>query len=80
MAKQQLKKSLILPAFGKRLRALRLKKGLTPAQFSKATGIDKDTLRKYEAGESEPKLVAIMTMAKALKISHLDLLPADIGS
>jgi hypothetical protein len=45
-----------------------------------ATGIDKETLRKYEDGELEPKLVVIMEMARALRVSHLDLLPVDIDN
>lgn len=65
-------------SFGKRLRSLRRASGLTPSQFFRATGIDRETLRRYEEGELEPKLVAIMTMAKALKVSHLELLDADI--
>ncbi len=83
MAKRQLnqsRKAEILSSFGKRLRALRLKKKMTPAQFSVATGINKETLLKYEAGKLEPKVVAIVDMAEALGVSHADLLPADIGS
>jgi len=73
MTKRRSRKDLFI-LFGKRLRALRLKKGLTSSQFSRATGIDAAVLRKYEAGELEPGLVVIMSMARALGISHLELL------
>lgn len=64
-------------SFGKRLRALRLAKELTPSQFQGATGIDAHELDEYEEGRLEPGLEAIMVMAKALGISHLDLLDID---
>ena len=77
MAKRQVKRNIIFSSFGKRLRALRIARGLTPARFSRVTGINAETLKKYEAGKLEPKLVAIMVMAKALDVSHLELLDID---
>lgn len=60
--------------FGKRLKALRLEKGLTPLQFYERTSIDKETLDRYEAGEIEPILTTMVSMAKALDISLMELM------
>jgi len=78
MAKRRKRDSEIFLSFGKRLRALRLAKGLTPARFHDATGIDAEMLREYETGKLAPKLEAIMVMAKALGVSHLELFDIDI--
>lgn len=61
-------------AFGRRLKKLRIRKGLTPTQFSRRCGIDPSNLRKYENGLREPGLAIIMVMAKSLETDHLDLL------
>jgi transcriptional regulator with XRE-family HTH domain len=73
-------KSRLYSSFGKRLKELRLSKGITPSQFSHLTGIDEDTLHQYENGDLEPKLSTIMVMANALKVSHLELMDMDLGS
>lgn len=78
MSKRESKKSAIFYAFGKRLRELRIEKGMTPAQFSKVTRIDVETLDDYESGKREPKLEAIVVMARALGVRHIDLLDIDI--
>lgn len=78
MSKRKSEKRIVLILFGKRLRALRRGNGMTPSQFFVATGIDKETLRRYEDGELEPRLVEIVAMAKALKVSHLELLPDNL--
>ncbi|HZY79121.1 MAG TPA: helix-turn-helix transcriptional regulator [Cyclobacteriaceae bacterium] len=82
MAKQISKKSkkLIFISFGKKLRSLRLAKGFTPAEFSRAVDISKEMLGRYERGEVEPKLVVIMKMADALKVHHLELLDIEIDN
>ena len=67
----------ILSAFGHRLRALRLQKGLTFRQFETRSGIDAGNLAKYEQGDREPGLIVIMIMAKALDVHHLELLDFD---
>jgi transcriptional regulator with XRE-family HTH domain len=78
MAKGQSKRSVIFLSFGRRLRKLRLAKGLTPFQFSRATGIDADTLREYEEGKLEPKLEVIVVMAGALGVGGQDLIDIEI--
>jgi transcriptional regulator with XRE-family HTH domain len=78
MPNKSIKKSVILTSFGKRLQASRLSKGITLIQFSRATGIYLGTLRKYEAGKIEPKLATIVVMAKALGITHHELLNINI--
>lgn len=64
----------LLSTFGHRLQLLRLKKGLTPRQFEIRSGIDAGNLAKYELGTREPGLIVIMMMARALDISHRELL------
>lgn len=69
-------KSRLLALFGVKLKALRKGRRLSLKKLSLGTGITLKTLGSYELGEKEPKLVDIMLIAKALKVSHLEL--ADI--
>jgi transcriptional regulator with XRE-family HTH domain len=67
-------KNRLYSSFGARLKQIRLEKGIAPLQFYRKSGIDPVTLRKYEKGELEPKLSIIMIIAKAFKISHLEVM------
>lgn len=51
------------------LRALRLSKGLTQAQFGKSVGIAKTTYNNYETGEREPKSDFWISVAQKYNVS-----------
>ena len=63
--------------FGKRLKALRLERNISAAEFQKLSGISPEVLDQYEAGKFEPMLTTMETIAKALKINLVDLLDFD---
>jgi transcriptional regulator with XRE-family HTH domain len=64
----------ILQAFGKRLKQLRVEKGLSLNQLELKSGIDCANYDKYERGYREPGLFLIVMMAQALDMSHSELL------
>ena len=51
---------------GKRIRALRLEAGLTPAALAKKVGIRQEVVAHLEAGKIEPQIVLIEGIAIAL--------------
>lgn len=63
--------------FGERLRSLRMAKGLTPEQFYDLTGIDPDTLQRYEEGRLEAMLETMQVIANALEVNLKELLTFD---
>lgn len=67
-------RSELLIRFGRRVKKLRLEKGITPSKFEALSRIDVGNLAKYENGEREPGLVMIVMIARALEIDHLELL------
>ncbi len=60
--------------FGKRLKELRKKSGLTQEQLADCTGYSLMTIRRWEWGERTPRLEEIKALAKALGVSEADLL------
>lgn len=54
---------------GNRLRVLRLDQGLKLMDVSEKTGINSDTLSKYERGEREPKLATWEALAKFFNVT-----------
>lgn len=52
-----------------RLRILRLDEGLNLIDVSEKTGINSDTLSKYERGEREPKLSTWEALAKFFNVT-----------
>jgi DNA-binding XRE family transcriptional regulator len=51
---------------GKRIRALRLEAGLTPAALAEKAGIRKEVVANLEAGKIEPQIVLLEGIAIAL--------------
>lgn len=52
-----------------RLIALRKQRGLTQQQMADSLGIHVNSLKKYEAGQAQPSLEALMKIAVALHVS-----------
>lgn len=52
--------------FGKRLRKLRIDKGLSQEELSKEVGLDRTYVGKIERGEKSPSLKTIEKIAKKL--------------
>lgn len=58
-----------LKLFGKRIKELREKKGLTQEQLAEAIGVKDDrTIRFWEAGTNAPKFAHMVALAKALGV------------
>jgi transcriptional regulator with XRE-family HTH domain len=55
-------------AFGERVRALRLKRGLTQEQLAEAAHLNSVQVSHIERGANEPKLTTILRLAGALGV------------
>jgi len=60
--------------FGKRLAALRKKRGMTQLALSELVGAHVVQIRRYEGGSSQPSLEVIRRLAIALSVSTDELL------
>ena len=64
-----------LPSFGRMLRAARELAGfVTAAEFAKALGIEPETYRRYERGETDPSLANLVAIHKRTGQSYERLL------
>jgi len=59
---------------GQNVKRIRLEKNLTQEQFSDMSGFSQQYLSGLEAGRRNPTIVTVYEIAKALGVSHLDLL------
>lgn len=50
--------------FQERIRELRVQKGLSQMELSKATGLSQSAIAKWELGKTEPTATAIVVLAK----------------
>lgn len=71
------KKELLI-RFGKRLAAVRKKKGLSFRELSHRCDVDYSDIKKYEKGEKDLRLATIVDLAFDLGIHPTDLLDFDI--
>ncbi len=63
-----------LKLFGKRIKELREKKGLTQEQLAEAIGLRDDrTIRFWEAGTNAPKFANLVALAQALGVRMWEL-------
>lgn len=70
----------VLAAVGPRLRALRLKSGVTLARLSTSTGISVSTLSRLESGQRKPNLELLLPLARAHQVPLDELVGApDTG-
>lgn len=59
---------------GRNVRRLRQKKGLTQERFAEISGFGQQYISGLEQGRRNPTVVTVYELAKALGVSHLDLL------
>ncbi|WP_316213772.1 MULTISPECIES: helix-turn-helix transcriptional regulator [unclassified Bradyrhizobium] len=59
---------------GQNVKRIRLEKKLTQEQFSDMSGFSQQYLSGLESGRRNPTVVTLYEIAKALGVSHLDLL------
>lgn len=62
--------------FGERLKAERIKKGLTQTEVAKSLGLVQSTIAKYELGIKKPTMDMLVVIAKFYSVS-LDYLAAN---
>ncbi len=60
--------------FTVRLKALRIKRGMSQEALAKKAGISRGYLLRLEAGRQDPSLSTLTSLAKALKVNVGDLL------
>jgi transcriptional regulator with XRE-family HTH domain len=56
------------------VKRIRLEKGLTQEQFSEISGFSQQYVSGLETGRRNPTIVTLYELAKALGVSHIDLL------
>jgi len=56
------------------VKRIRLAKGLTQEQFSEISGFSQQYVSGLETGRRNPTIVTLYELAKALGVSHMDLL------
>lgn len=59
---------------GYKIKNLRLEKGFTQKELAKLSSVAEITIRKYESGQSNPKIETIKKIAKALNVRLEDIL------
>lgn len=64
---------------GQNVRRIRLEKGLTQEQFSDLSGFSQQYLSGLERGSRNPTVVTLYELAKALGVSHIDLVQPPIS-
>ena len=62
---------------GQNVRVCRQAKGLTQEQFAEQSGFSQQYISSLENGRRNPTIVTIYELAKALGVSHMDLLRPD---
>jgi len=62
---------------GQNVRRIRQEKGLTQEQFSLVSGFSQQYISGLETGHRNPTVVTVYELAKALGVSHLDLLQSS---
>ena len=58
---------------GQNVRRIRLEKGLTQEQFSEISGFSQQYVSGLETGRRNPTVVTLYELAKALGVSHMEL-------
>jgi transcriptional regulator with XRE-family HTH domain len=73
-------------AFGKRMKELRAKKGVSQDDLSRATDVHSTAIGRMERGAREPRLTTILRIASGLEVppsellDQLDEAPVEQGS
>lgn len=59
--------------FSEKVKALRLKKGLTQEELAKLVNVTQEAIHAYEAGKSKPFKNTLLQLAKVLNVKADDL-------
>jgi len=62
---------------GRNVRKIRLRVGLTQEQFAERSGFSQQYISGLEKGRRNPTIVTIYELAKALGVTHMDLVKPD---
>ena len=63
--------------FGRRLRKLREKRGLSQEALGRNTSLNRTSIQKLEAGECDPRLTTIRLLALGLRVPPRELIEWD---
>jgi len=63
--------------FGRRLRKLREKRGLSQEALGRNTSLNRTSIQKLEAGERDPRLTTIRLLALGLRVPPRELIEWD---
>jgi transcriptional regulator with XRE-family HTH domain len=58
---------------GRNVKRLRQRKGLTQEQFAEVSGFSQQYISSLERGRRNPTVVTLYELARALEVSHLEL-------
>ena len=65
---------------GQNVRRIREKKGLTQERFAEISGFSQQYLSGLERGRRNPTVVTLLELARALGVSHIELVKPDDAS
>jgi transcriptional regulator with XRE-family HTH domain len=66
--------------FGKQLQRLRTHRGLTQEQLAVTAGLSRTFLTRLELGQHDPSLSTLVRLAKALRVSVMELLGESVSA
>ena len=66
--------------FGKQLQRLRTRRGLTQEQLAVTASLSRTFLTKLELGQHDPTLSTLVRLAKALRVSVMELLGESVSA
>ncbi|MEO6307514.1 MAG: helix-turn-helix transcriptional regulator [Nitrospiraceae bacterium] len=66
--------------FGKQLQRLRTRRGLTQEQLAVTAGLSRTFLTRLELGQHDPSLSTLVRLAKALRVSVMELLGESVSA
>lgn len=70
----------MIKEFGKNIKFLRIKSGLTQSEISTATGLNRTTWNNYESGVSQPNIEGLISLSNYFDVSETDLLHTDLSN
>ena len=68
-----MKDSDYLKKLGENIRAIRLQKKMSQVDLAAACDFEKGNMRRIEAGRTNPTVVTLLKISKALEVSVIDL-------
>ena len=60
---------------GSKIKLLRKSKGMSQAELAEASGVEINTISRYETGTNAPSIEQLLSIAEVLGVSHLEILP-----